>query len=427
MKLLVHGAGQEVGRSCFQLHTKQARVMLDAGLKLSEHGAEFPVNIAEQDVQQLDALFLSHAHLDHTGALPLFDRWGLRCPIFATKITKPMTEILLRDAFSIGQLHHEHLGYEKMDIDQVLSFMRRIQWREEGTLKGLNYQFYDAGHIPGSSTIQLEAEGKRIVYTGDIRNADSRLMAAADTGYEMPVDTLITEATYGDREHPLRSKTEKEFLATAAAAIGRGGSVLVPVFGVGRAQELLLVLAHADLGVPVYIDGMAKEVTELLFSYPRSIRDLRELKTAYEGTKRVHGQLQRRNILAQGKQGIFLTTSGMLTGGPAMDYLRALAPSQRNSVLLTGYQAERTNGRMLLEERSAYIDGWKALVKAEVRQFDFSAHAGQSDLRRLIRQVNPKQLIVVHGDPAAAQALANWAHALDIITAVPKNGDTITI
>src|SRR3989344_513629 len=318
MKLLVHGAGQEVGRSCFQLHTKQIKVMLDAGIKLSEHGAEFPTTITEADIKQLDAAFLSHAHLDHTGALPLFDRWGLRCPIFTTKATAALTKVLLMDAFNIGRLHHEHLGYEKFDVEQVFSFMQKIKFRDEGTLKGLNYQFYDAGHIPGSSTIQLEAEGKRIVYTGDIRNADSRLMPAADTGYEMPVDVLITESTYGDREHPVRTKTERDFINAVRTAIGRGGNVLVPAFGVGRAQELLLLLAKEDLGAPLYMDGMAKEVTELLSAYPTSIKSAGELKSAFANCKQVKGQLQRLNLLRQStNQGVYLTTSGMLTGGPA--------------------------------------------------------------------------------------------------------------
>ncbi|HLC67116.1 MAG TPA: MBL fold metallo-hydrolase [Candidatus Nanoarchaeia archaeon] len=427
MKLIVHGAGQEVGRSCFQLQTKGGKFLLDGGLKLSQHGAEFPVCIGPEDIQALDAIFLSHAHLDHSGALPLFDAWGLRAPIFATKPTKALAEVLLLDAFQIGRLHHEHLGYEKFDVEKVLSFMQKIQWRNEGTLKGLNYQFYDAGHIPGSSTIQLEAEDKRLVYTGDIRNTDSRLMQAADTQYEMPVDVLITESTYGDREHPPRAKTEKEFLASVGRTLARGGSALVPVFGVGRAQELLLLLATQDFGIPVYVDGMAKGVTEMLFEFGKSIRSVAELQKAYKSARPIKGHIQRNSFLLQGKQGIFLTTSGMLTGGPAMDYLKVLGMSQRNSILLTGYQEEHTNGRMLLEEQQAYIDGWKAMIKADVQQFDFSAHAGQSDLRRLIRQTNPHRIIAVHGDPSAAQSIVDWAQAIGIPASAPKNGEFLTI
>ncbi|PIN85906.1 hypothetical protein COV19_07485 [Candidatus Woesearchaeota archaeon CG10_big_fil_rev_8_21_14_0_10_44_13] len=423
MKLIVHGAANEVGRSCIELVTDDStRFLLDAGIKLSETGTEFPLTV--ENPSGISAVFVSHAHLDHTGYLPLLDHNGMKCPIFATSPTKALTKILLADAFKIGRLKHQPLGYEEENIEKALSFTRRIKIDDEGSIGKAKFEYFDAGHIPGSSYIHVQVDGKRILYTGDINTNETRLLNGAETDYPKDVDVLITEATYGDREHPPRQNTEKEFLNEAEETIEKGGSVLVPVFAVGRAQEIMLLLSKENLGVPVYLDGMAKEATELLLNYPKSIKNAAELRDAYEKVRFVKGSIQRKNIA--NKQGIFVTTSGMVTGGPVMDYLSKLGTDPRNSILLTGYQGEHTNGRMLLETGSVFIDGWKTKISANYKQFDFSAHAGQNDLKKLIKGVNPGKLVFNHGDPGAINALHEWADIVDIRSYAPKIGDKIT-
>lgn len=425
MKFIIHGAAREVGRSCIELITDtNKRFLLDAGVKLSEQGTEFPMPI--QNPSEISAVFLSHAHLDHNGYLPMLDHQGMKCPIFATAATKALTKIILSDAFKIGRLRHEPLGYEEGDIEKAIGFTRRVKIDEKGKIDNLKFEYFDAGHIPGAASILLEADGKKIFYTGDINHNETRLLNMAEKGYmDHDIDVLITEATYGNREHANRQQTEKEFLAEIEETVERGGSALVPVFAVGRAQEIMLVLSKTDFGVPIYLDGMAKEATDLILDFPKTIKNAEELRKAYSKVRLVKGRIQRKNI-AKG-QGIFITTSGMMTGGPVIDYAKEMFNDPRSSILMTGYQGMHTNGRMLLDTGYIFIDGWKTKVTCKVRQFDFSAHSGQSGLRKMIKEMVPKQIIINHGDEAAAEDMHEWAQALDIKSINPMLGEKITL
>lgn len=425
MKLIMHGAAKEVGRSCLEFITAdKTRFLFDAGIKLSEHGTEFPVKI--DNPAGISAAFISHAHLDHTGYLPTLDHDGMRCPIFATAATKAITKILLIDSFKIGRLKYENLGYGKEDIAKVLNFMRRVKVDEKGSINNIKFKYFDAGHIPGSASVLVKADNKKILYTGDINTNETRLLKPAKTTYlKEGIDVLITEATYGDRNHENRQQTEKQFLSEVEETIERGGSVIVPVFAVGRAQEIIMLLNSMNFGVPVCLDGMAKKATQIMLDSPRALNDARKLRNAFNRVKIVKGSIQRKNI--EKRQGIFVTTSGMLTGGPIMDYLKHMCHDPENSILLTGYQAAHTNGRILLEQGHIYIDGWKTKVKSNVKQFDFSAHSGQTDLKKLIKQTNPEKLIINHGDPGAVENLHEWAHMMDINSYAPDLGDKIII
>lgn len=424
MKIIVHGAAKEVGRSCFEFITlDNSRFLLDAGIKLSEHGTEFPSPV--KNPSEISCAFISHAHLDHTGYLPFLDHSGMKCPIISTAAAKALTKILLVDAFKIGRLKHEHLGYEKEDIDKAINFIKRVKIDEKGSINKIKFEYFDAGHIPGSAAVLVEADGKRILYTGDINTTETRLLKPAETDYPESIGVMITEATYGDRDHPNRQLAEKEFLQEIEETIERGGSAIVPVFAVGRAQEIMLMLNTANFGVPVYLDGMAKEATDIILDFPKSVKNADELMAAYKNVRLVRGQTQRRSLAKS--QAIFITTSGMLTGGPVMDYLKQMYSNPRDSILLTGYQGEHTNGRMLMEERCVFIDGWRTKVSCNVKQFDFSAHSGQSDLRKLIKQVSPERLIITHGDPAAVKSMQEWADTLDINAYAPELGESIII
>jgi len=422
MKLLFHGGAKEVGRSCVEVITDTRRILLDCGLKLSAHGTEFPVKI--EDPAGIDAVFVSHAHLDHTGALPLFDHLGMTCPIFATKTTKALSRLLLRDAFKVGKLTHQHMGYDVADIRKVLSCMNRVSIETKGNRDGIGYEYFDAGHIPGAASIYVNIEGKRILYTGDINTIETRLHHAADTDFP-EVDLLICESTYGDREHPDRKKEERDFIASVEETLGRGGNVIVPVFAIGRSQEILLLLAEQNFGVPIYFDGMGVKATDIILENPESIKDAKKLKSAFKKAKLIRKPGDRQEVL--GKQCIIITTSGMLTGGPIIHYLKYMHTEPKNSILITGYQGEGTNGRMLLEKGELFIDGFQKKIFCEVKKFDFSAHLGLSEIKALVRKVNPKKVIFMHGDEKPLLNLAEWASALDIDVTVPNLGDSIEV
>lgn len=426
MKLIFHGGAREVGRSCVELAVKDKRILLDCGLKLTTEDTEYPLGV--ENIDKINAVFISHAHLDHTGALPLFDHKGMTCPIFTTKTTKALTRLLLKDAFKIGKINHQHMGYDKLDIKKAMSCMLRVNVNIEGNFEGIEYKYFDAGHIPGSGSILLkittDGAEKKILYTGDINTIETRLHYAANTPFS-DIDIMLCESTYGDREHPPRERTELNFIREIKEIIANGGSVIIPVFALGRAQEIMLLLAEQKFKAPVYFEGMGIEATKIILDDADDVRDAKTLQTAFGRVKKITSASKRTEAIQ--KQSIIVTTSGMLTGGPVLFYLNQLYSNPKNAVLLTGYQGENTNGRLLLETGSVFIDGFKKQVKCSVKQFDFSAHAGMNQLKNLVREIRPKKLFFMHGEEQAVNNITEWAAALGIDAYAPRNNEEIRV
>lgn len=422
MRLVFHGGAGEVGRSCVEIDTGSKRLLLDCGLKLSPEGTEYPIGLDRPE--DIDAVFISHAHLDHTGALPLFDHRGMDCPIFATKTTKDLTRLLLKDTLKIGKINHQHLEYDALDIKKVMNCMRRVVIDQKGNYDGIGYEFFDAGHIPGAASVFLDIEGTKILYTGDINTTDTQLHQAAET--DLPeIDIMISESTYGDREHPDRQKTEQAFLDKVQETVDNNGFVIIPVFAIGRAQEILLLLAQRKWRVPVFFDGMGVTASDIALTNPNSIRSAGALKQALKKTRIIRRANDRKDAIR--KQSIIVTTSGMMTGGPVLHYLKFFHNDPSSAVILTGYQAEDTNGRLLLETGSLFIDGNRKRIKCDVSQFDFSAHSGLSQLKALVRKLAPKKVIWMHGETQSIKNLDEWARALDMESYAPKLGDVIEV
>ncbi len=400
MQFIFHGAGREVGRSCIELDNT---FLFDAGLKITEHGTEFPTGF---DHTLIKAVFLSHAHLDHTGALPLFNHEGMKCPIFTTRMTKLITEVLLQDSFHIELITHIHPAYHENNIFNVLKHFQDVNYNKEYSVpqvSGATFQFLDAGHIPGSASILLKYKGKTILYTGDVNQQNSLLLEGAHYVLKN-VDVMITESTYGDRGHPDRKQTEQRFVSVIEEILAGGGSVLLPTFAVGRAQELMLLLSQTKLEYPIYLDGMAKKVMDICISNQMFVRDAAALRRAQKRVQYITSPMDRKKVLSENC--IIITTSGMVTGGPVMEYLKMMFFEPKHGLLLTGYQGDGTNGRLLLQEKAAFVDGKKVRWEGRIEQFDFSAHAGQSDLVGAVQRIRPTHLIINHGDEIAMQTLA---------------------
>src|SRR3989338_46561 len=334
MHLEFHGGASEVGRICIEIN---GELLLDAGVKLGKQ-LEYPGTI---DYLSIKAVFVSHAHLDHCGALPLFIKNGLRCPILCTRETRDIMYALLEDAY---HLQEHNADYSLEDVQKVHTMITVVEEGVKGKVRDYEFTFIPAGHIPGSASILLQRENKKLLYTGDINTINTELMKGAR---DLPhVDILICEATYGDEDHEERAALEEHFIDTIQKTIARGGSVIIPAFGVGRSQEILIILERMQLSVPVYLDGLARKISEILFHDSRELRDAALLRKSLKKAVMVKNYAHREQIIK--KQGIFLTTSGMVEGGPVVSYIQHFYNDMKSTILLTGYQAANTNGRRLL-------------------------------------------------------------------------------
>ncbi len=427
MKLIFHGGAREVGKSCIELVTQEKRFLLDAGVKFKENGFEAPFQVF--DLPDIDGLFLSHAHLDHTGALPLFEHFNLICPIFTTQQTKELTKILLKDSYKIARIRHLHPAYKKVDLRKVYNSTRTVEFNKWYKHLNVEFKFLNAGHIPGSAMILIKAEGKKILYTGDYKYHSSELMSGVETEIDKQpdlkdIDIMITESTYGGKPLPDRGIIEDSFLDKVNEVI-KNGSVVIPVFGLGRAQEILILLSRKKWSVPIYLDGMAVDVTKTILSgNPSYLNERKRLQDMYRRVDVIKKEKKRKKVM--NNRGIFITTSGMLQGGPIMAYLENIWGNTNDAILMTGFQCKRTNGRLLLDEGYVYLNGWKTYVKAQYQKFDFSGHSDDSELKEFIRKINPKHLVINHGDETSILALKAWAdRSLNSKVYAPSVGETI--
>ena len=398
MELRFLGGAQEVGKSCIAVETDELRVAMDCGMKVFDHN-EGPA-VGKLD---FDACILSHAHLDHSGCLPMLYAHN-NIPTFCTFPTAPIVTLLLDDSEKIALQTGKPLPYTKSDAARLYRKFTPLPYNlEYEFFDKSKFEFYDAGHIPGSAGVLFEKkEGgkrKRVFYTGDFNYSDTRLLDKAvfpDDG----VDALVIESTYAFREHPDRKEMERSFVESVTDCIDGGNVALVSSFAVGRSQEILLVLNSLLRGkTKVYYDGMGQKVANIISDFAAYVRNYRALSSAFSKTGFVEGTDMRRRIMD--RPSVIVTTSGMLEGGPVLSYLQGLNRKGKGKVFLTGYQVEGTNGRALLEGGPLFINGKKMKVNLPFEHFDFSAHAGAKELREAIRFMNPKKVYCVHGDSCA--------------------------
>ncbi|HUL62475.1 MAG TPA: MBL fold metallo-hydrolase, partial [Methanocella sp.] len=281
----------------------------------------------------------------------------------------------------------------------------------------------DAGHIPGSALTYLETGGKTLLYTGDIKNSDTRLLRGSKVHYP-EADALIVESTYFGRDHPDRQQLEGKFIESIRHTLDIGGNVIIPCFAIGRTQEILLVLK--EHGVRSYVDGMGVEVTDILLRDPEYLRDPGRLRAAYGYATTVKPGM-RKSVLEE--PSVVVTTAGMLNGGPVLSYLKKAAHNPKNKVLLTGYQVENTNGRSALQNGYVDLDGEILPLKCGIEQYSFSAHSGDAELKAIVKHMvdrGTQHVVCVHGD--RTEDFATWVRGeFDVKAYAPKVGDEIII
>lgn len=418
LKIRFLGGTREIGRIAIAVKTDKTQVLLDYGV-LFDHEPGFPMHVPPKEV---DALVLTHAHLDHSGALPIFHIQG-RKPVYGTQVSFDLAELLIADFIHLSSYY---LPFEYVELRSTLRSCVNVNYGEEVTIGDLKMRLLDAGHIPGSAQILIEADGKRVLYTGDYNTIETRLLPEAEKDYG-ELDAVITESTYADEEHPERRGLEKEFVERVSDVVEKGGTVLVPAFSVGRSQEIACVLAAHHFEHPITVDGMTRKVNRLLMNRLKYVRDSRLFMDAMHATSWVESDRDRK--IASKKPGVIISPAGMLKGGPAASYVQRIAKHSGNAVFLVSYQIPDSPGRMLLEKHRCLINGKLRRAKSQVEHFDFSSHCGASELQETIKNLkgNPK-VYVVHGAEGNCKRLANWIQSETEFDAVaPKAGDVFTV
>ncbi len=425
MNLKFLGGAGEVGRSGVLLNTGNEKMLFDYGIKIVSQ-AEGPLQAPKIPLKvklDLDAILLSHAHLDHSGFVPNLYNRGYGGPTYSTATTFDLARILLNDSIKLANLRNQEKYFFKEDLKTMEKNEYRITYGQQFYVGKSSIGIYDAGHIPGSVSFHVNTGKKSVVYSGDIKTRDTELLRGLEPIREN-TDILIMESTYGEREHPDREIQEKQLAERVRETLEMNGTAMVPCFAVGRAQEVLLILEKYGLDkYPVYLDGMAVDATKIILKYPELIKQPKKLSKVYKNIEKVYNNRQRNDAVK--KPCIIVTTSGMLNGGPIAHYLEKLYNKKNCSLTLTGFQVPGSAGHMLLETGNYVTEENNFKVKCRVDFIDLSAHSGRRELFDYVKMIDPKKVFVIHGD--SCDKFAGELKEKGYDAHAPQNGEVCEI
>ena len=436
VRITALGGFMEVGRSAILLETSNSKILLDFGLN---PGVNTPPNMYPRldmlgiSPEEIDAVVVTHAHVDHCGLIPFLFKYGYDGPVYATEATRDLMALLQLDILDVARREGNPLPFTQKEVQKMVLHTIPLKYGETTDIASdVKITLYNAGHILGSAIVHIYISGfggnaYNILYTGDIKYQRTRLLERADT--EIPrVDAIIMESTYGATDLPPREEAEEKLIEIVRKTIERKGKVLIPTLSVGRAQEIMLILRTAMMEkkleeIPVYIEGMIDEVTAIHTAYPELLS--RETFALFKGGenpfsyhtfKRVEDRRARADIVEAQESSIIMATSGMLTGGPAVEYFKMMAGDPRNTLIFVNYQVKGTLGRRIKDgEREIQLpeeDGRITTVKVNMEVQSVEGFSGHSDRRQLIRFLEslptpPKKIILNHGEPNAIASLAS--------------------
>ena len=418
MKLRFLGACREVGRSGVEVTLGEKAILLDYGVMV-DHEIGFPVHVSPKD---LNGIVVTHAHLDHSGLIPMFYVRG-RLPVYGVEPTFALSDILIRDMIKLSGYY---LPYEFVDLETMMEHSVNLSYRRPFEVGNGMVTLLNAGHIPGSSQALVEAQGKRIVYTSDFNLNPTRLAGSADCDYGQ-LDAIIIESTYAKEDHPRRDESEKQLVAACTEIVEDGGTVLIPAFGVGRSQEVMCMLQAHNFRHTVYVDGMALTAIKALEDHESALVDPQLFRSAVKKAEWIRNWHDRRKAVRA--PGVIVSPAGMLKGGAAVFYMESVAQGSKNGIILVSYQVEGSPGRVLLDEGRYMFRGRLQKVTAKVLKFDFSSHGGRSELLRCLESVDRKaKVFAIHGDEDSCEVLADWAKKqLGFEAFVPKAGESYEV
>jgi len=446
------GGARQVGRSCLFLQTPESRILLDCGVNIASDKDAYPyLEAPEFNINDLDAVVLTHSHLDHCGFIPYLYKYGYRGPVYCTAPTRDVSALLLIDYIKIMRSNGKEPIFTIDDIKEMVKHTICLDYNEVSDITpDVRITLYNAGHILGSSMVHMHVGNglHNIVYTGDMKFGKTRLLDIAVTKFPR-VETLMIESTYGGRENILQSRKEceNEFADIIKRTIDKKGKILVPVLGSGRAQEVLLIVENMIRNgkiekVPVFIDGSVWDITAIHTAYPEFLNSIVRKQIFHKDQnpflseifKRVGSQKERTQVIEETGSCIILATSGMLVGGPSVQYLKQLADNPKNTLLFVCYQGEGSLGRRIQRgEKEMSVDGSKEItqIKMEVDTMEgFTGHSGRKELLNFVYRCDPKpkKIIVNHGESSRCLDLASSIHKLNRVeTAAPRNLEAIRL
>lgn len=456
VRITTLGGFREVGRSCLLIEANESSVLLDCGIN---PGSQDPIqayprlDMDEFDLDKLDAVIISHAHLDHCGFTPFLCKYGYDGPVYCSEPTAIMMTLLQLDYLDVTSREGGFAPFDQKDVRELVMHTIPLKYGVvTDVAPDIKLTLHNAGHILGSSIVHLHiGEGlHNIVYTGDFKFGRSMLLEPASSVFPR-AETLVIESTYGGQDDlmPEREGVEERLVSVVNETFEKGGKVLIPVPAVGRAQEIMLVLdAYMKSGrlkeAPLYIEGMINEATAIHTAYPEYLvkeirdqilhQDVNPFQSDYFVT--VNHPDERDGILAGGPS-VVMATSGMLEGGPAIDYLKRLAEDEKNTLIFVSYQIEGTLGNRIrngLKEVSLMSVGGKmeaVNVKMRVESIEgFSGHSDRNQILSFIHKMSPKpnRVIVNHGERKKCEMTAqSVAKLLKLRTLAPENLETVRL
>jgi len=411
------GGAMEIGASCIYVKAAGRRFLLDSGIRQSGVKDPLPDFRTIQEQGGVDAIIVSHAHMDHIGTLPIISKAYPNARIYMTVMTAELTRVLLYDSLKIMAYREDEIPhYTEQDVLDMLGRVTPVRYQAEQLISdGVRLTFYPAGHIAGAACTYLTTEEGTLFYSGDFAAFSQRTIEGIHIPKLRP-DVAIVETTYGNRLHANRQVEERRLVELVRECVEKGQKVLIPAFALGRSQEVLLILRAAIQNgeipaVPVYVDGMVRDINIVYTRNPTFLKNALGKRILRGGEPFYTKEIQpvapmgnRQEILEQKGAAVIVSSSGMLTGGPSMQYAKKLVQSEDACVIITGYQDEESPGRQLMnllegqEEKKITLDGTTLPVRCRIEQVGLSAHGDKSEITALLERLSARQIFLVHGN-----------------------------
>ena len=447
------GGGRQVGRSCILLQTPESRILLDCGINVASEDNAYPyLDSPDFNINELDAVIITHSHLDHSGFVPYLFKFGYKGPVYCTAPTRDVMSLLQLDLVKIAKNEGKEPLYTSEEIKEMVKHTITLEYDEVTDITpDVRITLYNSGHILGAAMVHMHVGNglHNLLYTGDLKYAKTHLLAAAVTEFPR-LETLMIEATYGGKDNIMPAIREAdEYLSnTIKDTIKLKGKVLMPVLGSGRAQEVMTLIESlvrkGDISeIPVYVDGMVWDITAIHTAYPEFLNSVVRKEIFHKNNnpflnpifKRVGSAKERKEVIESNGPCVIIATSGMLVGGPSVEYLKNLCEDKKNSLVFSCYQAEGSLGKRIREgeKEISFKNGQKQdtyKINMIVHELEITGHSDRKELVNFVYRCNPKpkKIIINHGENSRCLDLASSLHKLNRVeTIAPRNLDAVRI